>query len=245
MRLMDFAAFSFSITGQVSVSIRQITFLHWPVFLVNSRQAQFIETFRFTPNSHPFVRNHGVILPSSLTNILSIPLVHLTPANLCWFTVRFKTPYMHICTYISLDCEQYQSFSRHLNKGMGSILDELSMEDSETYRHSPPFPSSTHPFEYNFRDRLTSLWSILQWKPFAFGLLDFYQHSYYLSSHSHFPRPHGNHRNDVFGNARLPMDGECRPTELFGCLFYSRVFAGQSFYRFASCCVSCYAFIIG
>ena len=53
------------------------------MFLVNSRHRHFSAALRrfvkLTTNEHPFSRSYGVILPSSLTRVLSSALVHLHP----------------------------------------------------------------------------------------------------------------------------------------------------------------------
>src|SRR5690606_11081614 len=67
------------ITGQASAPIRDLTVLQRPVFLLNSRLGLFtaaLSGFNTLPE-HPRSRGYGVILPSSL------PRVHSLPAPFC------------------------------------------------------------------------------------------------------------------------------------------------------------------
>ena len=69
-------------TGQASAPILQLSLSQRPVFLVNSRLGLF--TAAPFPE-HPFSRSYGVILPSSLTIVLSLTLgfsPHL-PVSVC------------------------------------------------------------------------------------------------------------------------------------------------------------------
>src|SRR3954447_4708026 len=62
-----------SSTGQASAPILRLAALQRPVFLLNSRLGLFTAALQGfnTLNEHPFSRSYGVILPSSLTRVLS------------------------------------------------------------------------------------------------------------------------------------------------------------------------------
>ena len=55
----------------MSAPILRLAASQRPVFLLNSRLGLFTAAFRLTPEEHPFSRSYGVILPSSLTRVLS------------------------------------------------------------------------------------------------------------------------------------------------------------------------------
>ena len=71
-----------SSTGQASAPILQLTLLQRPVFLINSCLGRFTAT---TLRWHPFSRSYGVILPSSLTMVISFVLwfSHRLPVSVC------------------------------------------------------------------------------------------------------------------------------------------------------------------
>ena len=54
--------------------IRHLSILQRPVFLINSRLGLFSHIAAGTCYQHPFSRSYGVILPSSLTRVLSLTL---------------------------------------------------------------------------------------------------------------------------------------------------------------------------
>jgi hypothetical protein len=59
----------------VSAPILHLAVLQRPVFLLNSRLGLFTAAFLcFHKRKHPFSRSYGVILPSSLTRVLSLTL---------------------------------------------------------------------------------------------------------------------------------------------------------------------------
>jgi hypothetical protein len=60
------------------------------VFLLNSPQNQFIATFSLARVRHPFSRSYGVILPSSLTRVLSYTLGDYLLVYLSWIAVRSR-----------------------------------------------------------------------------------------------------------------------------------------------------------
>ena len=57
----------------MSASIRHLTILQRPVFLINSCLGLFTAA-NHSHGQHPFFRSYGVILPSSLTRVLSLTL---------------------------------------------------------------------------------------------------------------------------------------------------------------------------
>ena len=57
----------------MSASIRHLTILQRPVFLINSCLGLFTAA-NHSHGQHPFFRSYGVILPSSLTIVLSLAL---------------------------------------------------------------------------------------------------------------------------------------------------------------------------
>ena len=59
----------------MSAPIRRLSASQRPVFLINSRLGLFTAALAgLHPQEHPFSRSYGVILPSSLTRVLSLTL---------------------------------------------------------------------------------------------------------------------------------------------------------------------------
>lgn len=154
------------------------------MFLLNSRLGLFTAT---SSRRHPFSLSYGVILPSSLERVLSLPLVFSTcpPVSVSGTGTLYST---RLSLFLPLS---FHTRSKLLPIHSGCT--SLSMgPDNRSYKATQEYLPACHRLRFSLRLRSgLTLHGRAFWRnPWAFGVKDSHLNFRYLSRHSHFYTVH-------------------------------------------------------